>query len=545
MFTTTSKRILNITVMQPKIAKNKHVCVAYLRVSTDDQADNGLSLDYQEEQCKKAAIRDGYTDINIIRDEGKSGTSLQRKGIQEVIELAKNKEISMVYVTHSDRLARNILDHAFLRHTFRSNGVELKYLNGQSSGNDAVSTMADNMFASVNQYHSDNTREKSQEATDKKARDGYWPTHAPVGYLNCENPDKLCEKVAKRIIIPNPKTGQLVTEAFKLYATGQYNTYELNQIMYEKGLVSNVGKKLVESVFTNMLKNRLYLGEIYWRGISVKKGKHEPLIDEDTFNKVQSVSTKHVGGRCRRRKYFWLLNGYVFCPIHNRRFCAEFHLNKSKAYYHCPHRDGCGKYVEKSDLEKQVSDKFKNLQFEPEFVNSIIERVKLIFETRRNDYYAKHRGFLNRKNAYEAKLKTVEDRLIDQTLSKDDYTRIKDEIKAAIAVVDSQINSLAKTKEVNIDTASEILNFTKDIYNVYMRSPEQLQKKFIGFFFERFEVQNGLIIKYRYSPLFEGLIQEKVLFYKTSKPEKALEITADSEVIIDPKLGAYRDSNPN
>jgi len=171
LFTTTSKRILNITVMQPKIAKNKHVCVAYLRVSTDDQADNGLSLDYQEEQCKKAAIRDGYTDINIIRDEGKSGTSLQRKGIQEVIELAKNKEISMVYVTHSDRLARNILDHAFLRHTFRSNGVELKYLNGQSSGNDAVSTMADNMFASVNQYHSDNTREKSQEATDKKAMD--------------------------------------------------------------------------------------------------------------------------------------------------------------------------------------------------------------------------------------------------------------------------------------------------------------------------------------------------------------------------------------
>jgi len=77
---------------------------------------------------------------------------------------------------------------------------------------------------------------------------------------NSENPDKVCEKVAKRIIIPNPKTGQLVTEAFKLYATGQYNTYELNQIMFEKGLVSNVGKKLAESVFVNLLKNRLYLG---------------------------------------------------------------------------------------------------------------------------------------------------------------------------------------------------------------------------------------------------------------------------------------------
>ena len=170
--------------------------------------------------------------------------------------------------------------------------------------------------------------------------------------------------------------------------------------------------------------------------------------------------------------------------------------------------------------------------------DQVIERVKNIFQGRKNEYYATHRGFLNCKNAYEAKL-GFWDCLIDGTLSKDDYTRIKDEIKAGIAVIDSQISKLEKTKEVNIDIACEILNFTKDIYNVYMRADEQLQKKFIGFFFERFEVQNGLIIKYCYSPLFEGLIQEKVLFYKTSKPEKALEITADSEVIIDPKLGAY------
>jgi len=521
-----------------KLLENKHVAVGYNRVSSDEQV-QGISLDYQEEQCRNAAKQDGYTEILIIKDEGKTGKNLKRKGIQEVMDLAKKREISIVYVTNSDRLARNIGCHTFIRHALTSNGVELKYLNGQSSGDDAGSVMADNMFATVAQYHSDITREKSMQATEKKARAGYFPTHSPIGYVNCANPDKSCEKVAGRIIMPNPKTGPLVTEAFKLYATSQYSTYELNDLMHKKGLVSNIGKKLAESVFSNLLKNRIYLGEIHWQGIHVKNGKHTPLIDEDTFNRVQSVSSKHTGGRCRRRKYFWLLNGYVFCPLHNRRYTAEFHLNKSKSYYHCPNRNGCSsKYVEKSDLEKQVADKFKNLQFAPEFVDSVIARIKLKFETLKNEYCAKRRGFLNRKNACEAKLKVAEDRLLDGTLVKSDYDRIRDEIRVAVASVNAQIATLDKTKEVNIDIVSEILSFTKNIYNVYMRADERLQKKFISFFFDRFEVKDGIIIKYCYTPLFEGLMQEKAVTYKTHESEKPIDNNVSSDFIINPKLGA-------
>ena len=527
----------NMNKSPQKNTKNGDLTVGYCRVSTDDQADNGLSLDYQEQQCIDAAHRDKKR-IYIIRDEGKSGTNLQRKGIQEVIDLAKKREICTVYVTHSDRLARNIVDHAFLRNALKLNGVELKYLNGQSSSYDASSTMADNMFATINQYHSDNTREKTRQATDAKAKAGYFPTHAPIGYLNRSNPDKSCEKVAKKIIIPNPDSASLVTEAFKLYATGQYNTDELNDLMFEKGLTTNRGKKIASSVFNVILKNRLYLGEIHWGDIHVKNGKHEPLIDEDTFNQVQSKMFAKVGGRCRRRKYFWLLTGYTFCAIHKRRYAAEFHLNKSKSYYHCPNRDGCGKYVERTELEEQVANKFKDLKFTPEFTNSIIEKVKTIFEERRNSFCSKQKSLINRRNACEAKLKAVEDRLLDGTLARSDYTRIKGEITVAVDGINVQLDKLVKTREVNIDVASEIINFTKNIYNVYMQAPEQLQKKFIGFFFDAFYIENKVIIKTCYSPLFEELMRLKVVNYKTPNTEKSLDTKADSEVIIRPKLGS-------
>ncbi len=529
-----------------KITKNNNVAIGYIRVSTEDQADNGISLDYQETQCKKAALQDGYKKIIIVKDEGITGTSIvKRSGIREIIQMAESKEISAVYVTHSDRLARNVVDHSFLRNTFRKNGVALKYLNGQSSGDDASSIVADNMFASFNQYHSDNTREKTKQATDAKAKAGYFPTHAPVGYINTTNPNKNCEKVAKKIIIPNPKIKHLITESFKLYATGRYNGHELNDLMHEKGLTSNRGKKLPSSIFYLMLKNRIYLGEIHWQDIHVKEGNHEPLIDETTFNQVQRVSLEKGGNRCRRRKYFWLLNGYITCPIHNKRFTAEWHLDRKMAYYHCSHKSGCGKYIEKTNLEDKVAEKFKDLQFEPGFVNQIIEKVKATFLGRRKTYDSNQRNLINQKNAWEAKLRVAEERLLDQTLPKESYTRITSEINLNIDKVNEKLGQLRKEKDIDIERASEVLNFTKDIYGTYMSAPERLQKRFIDFFFEGFDVADGVIIKERYSPLFHELMRINIITYENKNWQKVFDTKGKDKSIIRPQLGAYWESNPD
>lgn len=516
---------------------NKHTAIGYCRVSTDDQADNGLSLAYQEKSCFEAAKKDGYTDIEIIKDEGKTGTNLNRSGIMYVLEKAKKREVSAIYVTNSDRLARNTIDHGIIRQTLTKHDVKLNYLNGQNSSEDATSTMVDNMLAAINQYQSDTTKEKTLQAVKTKVMAGYYATGVPAGYLNCENPNKNCEKVAKRIIVPHPKTAHLVTESFKLYATGQYNVFQLNDMMFEKGLVSSSGKKLMPSMFYKMLKNRLYLGEIHWREIHVKKGKHEPLIDEATFNQVQRIALDKTNGRCRRRKYTWLLNGYIFCPIHKCRYTAEWHLKKTKAYYHCTNRNGCGRYIKKSDLENQVADKFKQLEFSKEFIDGIVKKVKEVFDERKNDYSSKHRGFLNQKNAFEAKLKTTEDRLIDGTITKDVYTRIKKDMEIVLSKTDSQIDQLRQVNDMNIDVLSEILAFTRDLHQTYVKAPEDLQKRLIGFFFDGFDVKDGIIIKERYTPLFQELLTLKSIVQKRSKHKKSPEIRGDSEVIIRDVLG--------
>jgi len=55
----------------------KKTAVVYCRVSTDDQAREGLSIESQENICRESAVKDGYSVLEVIKDEGKSGGSLR------------------------------------------------------------------------------------------------------------------------------------------------------------------------------------------------------------------------------------------------------------------------------------------------------------------------------------------------------------------------------------------------------------------------------------------------------------------------------------
>jgi hypothetical protein len=64
-------------------------------------------------------------------------------------------------------------------------------------------------------------------------------------------------------------------------------------------------------------------------------------------------------------------------------------------------------------------------------------------------------------------------------------------------------SSQPSVNAINIDFVSEILSLTRDIYNTYIKAPEHLQKKFIGFFFDSFDVKDGIITKEQHSPVME------------------------------------------
>lgn len=98
---------------------NDGLALLYARVSTQLQANDGVSLDVQERTLRHAAKAAGYTNTEVIREEGRSGKSISgRPRLKNAIARLETGEASALFVTRIDRLARStkdflmIIDHA-------------------------------------------------------------------------------------------------------------------------------------------------------------------------------------------------------------------------------------------------------------------------------------------------------------------------------------------------------------------------------------------------------------------------------------------------
>jgi len=103
--------------------------VAYVRVSTDEQAKSGLSLPQQRHELEAYAAREGYRIVEWAADEGYSGASPDRPGLSRVVELAESGAVEAVLATKRDRLFRSRLYRLLLERDLEEHGVRLVALN--------------------------------------------------------------------------------------------------------------------------------------------------------------------------------------------------------------------------------------------------------------------------------------------------------------------------------------------------------------------------------------------------------------------------------
>lgn len=515
------------------LTPNSNLCALYGRVSTQEQANRGLSITAQESICREQAERDGFTVIASLKDEGKSGGNMNRAGIQEIKRLVLENRINAVYTLHNDRIARNTMDYLVFRQLLRDRGVSLVSIQQPMLNDDsATGRTMDTMMASFNEMSRLVTSDKVKATLYAKAQEGYFPTMVPHGYKSIENPDKGASRLAKKIAVPDPLTAHAVREAFRLYATGLYSVYDIADFMIEQGVQGRLGAKLAANRVYDLLRNRFYIGEIHWGKIHNVNGKHEALIDKRTFETVQHVLEMSNKKACRRRKYQWQLSGFLWCERHDRRYCAEWHLKKKKAYYHCPNRTGCGKYMEQVFAEDTVAEKFKDLEFSDEFMAMVIEKVQRVFFEKRKGYEGRRQGVINRRTALEQRRKVAENKLMGGVLSDDDFKRMRNEIDASLAQIEDELFDLGDEWDNQVDLAREALLITKNIFKAYKKASFNLKKHYLGFFWDRFEAYDGVILKSVSTPLFEQLLMAEVAYFKKSKPRKSPETKAKRTGIL-------------
>lgn len=149
----------------------------YVRVSTDDQAEHGASLDAQEHALMIEAVRRGY-DFEVVREEGKSAKSIQgRDKLVEALDLLDRHKADVLMAVRMDRLTRDVGDFASLMKRSKRKGWGI-ILNAEKLDTTPDGEFKAHLDAALAQRERGMIGVRTREGMAQKKREG-WPDGAP------------------------------------------------------------------------------------------------------------------------------------------------------------------------------------------------------------------------------------------------------------------------------------------------------------------------------------------------------------------------------
>lgn len=498
-----------------KLKKICPKCVGYGRVSTSSQKEDGLSIDVQQTKIYEKVRELKGELIEIFTDEAKTGTNLNRPGLTALLARCSKGDIDYLIVQDTSRLSRDTKDYLGVKAMLKKLKVETIALSGmQSQGDDPYSQFLDEIIAAVNALHPRVSGYKARQTAIEKFKAGYYPSWAPIGYINVKN-EQPTGVYDKRIIIPDEKTSKFVTEAFRMYATRDYSIYDIRQYLHKNGVLGQKGRPLQYSVVHHMLRNSFYWGWMKHGGLE-GMGKHDKLIDKQTFDIVQQVLTEKGEYGIRRRKHNFLLRGVVFCKECGRRFVAEYHYNpKYKAgggklaMYHCSQTGKRGKCHSRSlsltNLEDQVQQEVNKLAFKAEFIEAVKKQVQTTYQETIDRVKLSRKAANNRKDAIDMKRERIEHDYVNGKLTADQYQQFNAKLDAEMLNVQKELADIEKTKTIDVSVISEVLELSRNIAQSYAKADTDRKRTYLHFFFQKMWVKDRKIVEVEYTPAIQVL----------------------------------------
>lgn len=156
--------------------------VAYLRVSTDGQADSGLGLEAQRTRVRGFAAAYAHDLAGEIVDGGASAKNLDRPGMGQLLDGIRSGVIGRVIVAKLDRLTRSPRDLQYLLELFERHGVALVSVAETLDTASAAGRLVVNVMISVAQWEREAIGERTREALAAKRNRGERTGTVPFGF---------------------------------------------------------------------------------------------------------------------------------------------------------------------------------------------------------------------------------------------------------------------------------------------------------------------------------------------------------------------------
>jgi DNA invertase Pin-like site-specific DNA recombinase len=151
-------------------------------VSTDKQADKGVSLEAQTEKIRAMAVVHGADLADVIVDAGESAKSLQRPGIARLLALVDSRSVDTVIIAKLDRLTRSVKDLAELLDRLNRRGVSLVSVAESLDTGSAAGRLVLNIMTAVSQWEREAIGERTRDAMRHKRARGERVGTVPYGF---------------------------------------------------------------------------------------------------------------------------------------------------------------------------------------------------------------------------------------------------------------------------------------------------------------------------------------------------------------------------
>ncbi|MCP4573277.1 MAG: recombinase family protein [bacterium] len=158
--------------------------IGYIRVSTEDQAREGVSLENQVSRLRAYCALHGHELITIYEDRGFSGRDLSRLGAQAALEALERGDADGLLVTHLDRLSRSLRDFLYLVDTHFGPGCKFSLLciDNQIDTSTPTGRMIASVLATVAQWQREEDVERVKRALAHKKSKGERVGSVPWGF---------------------------------------------------------------------------------------------------------------------------------------------------------------------------------------------------------------------------------------------------------------------------------------------------------------------------------------------------------------------------
>ncbi|MEW9122024.1 MAG: recombinase family protein [Thermotaleaceae bacterium] len=373
----------------------------YARVSTEEQAEHGFSIDAQLDNLRTYCKMHQKVIYSEYVDRGISGKSMDgRLELQRLLRDAKNKEFDEVLVWKINRISRRTIDLLKIVEDLNRYGITFRSFSENFETETPMGRFALQMLGAVGELERNTIVDNVKMGMKERARSGQWNGGIVLGYRSSQSSFDRKRNNSKLEIVP--EEAAIVRDIFELYATGKGLKAIANHLNH-KGFKTKRGNAFSTSAIKEIITNPVYIGKIRFNRFEnwnerrrkgknldpiIVDGNHEPIVPQDLWEKVQLLQQKKSSVSPRQFVGNYTLTGLIRCPKCDAAMVSSRTINKNKngerivrRYYSCGNFRSKGSNVcnansvRADEAEQYVYHRIKEVVNNPKILKDIVSNI--------------------------------------------------------------------------------------------------------------------------------------------------------------------------